>query len=72
MNKKDFLEQLNNENHYTISKYVLSYAKELGLDMDSFILLIYLLNKPNKMIFDYKKIIDDINFTEKELWNYFF
>ena len=67
MNKKDFLEQLNNENHYTISKYVLSYAKELGLDMDSFILLIYLLNKPNKMIFDYKKIIDDINFTEKEL-----
>ena len=63
------MNELNNENHYTVPKYVLSYAKELGLDMDSLILLIYFLNKPNKSIFDYKKIIEDINFTEKELLN---
>lgn len=63
------MNELNNENHYTVSRYVLSYAKELGLDMDSLILLIYFLNKPNKSIFDYKKIIKDINFTEKELLN---
>lgn len=67
MLKKDFLEQLNNENHYTIPKYVLAYAKELGLDMSSLILLIYFLNKPNKTIFDYRKIIEDLNFSEKEL-----
>lgn len=67
MLKKEFLEQINNENHYTVPRYVFSYAKELGLDMNSLILLIYLINKPNKMIFDYKKIIEDINFTEKEL-----
>lgn len=67
MLKKDLLEQLNNENHYTIPKYVLTYAKELGLDMNSLILLIYFLNKPNKMIFNYKKIIKDLNFSEKEL-----
>ncbi len=67
MLKKEFLEQINNENHYTVPRYVFSYAKELGLDMNSLILLIYLINKPNKMIFDYKKIIKDINFTEKEL-----
>lgn len=63
------MNELNNENHYTVPRYVLSCAKELGLDMDSLILLIYFLNKPNKSIFDYKKIIEDINFTEKELLN---
>lgn len=67
MNKSDFLEQLNNENHYTIPKYVLSYANDLGLNMNALILLIYLLNKPNKMIFDYKKIMDDLSFNETEL-----
>ena len=63
------MEQLNNENHYTVPKYVLTYSKELGLDMNSLILLIYFLNKPNKMIFDYKKIISELNFTERELLN---
>ena len=67
MLKKELLEQLNNENHYTVPKYVLTYAKDLGLDMNALILLIYFLNKPNKTIFDYKKIISDLNFTEKEL-----
>ena len=69
MLKKELMNELNNENHYAVPRYVLSYAKELGLDMDSLILLIYFLNKPNKSIFDYKKIIEDINFTEKELLN---
>ena len=69
MLKKELMEQLNNENHYTVPKYVLTYSKELGLDMNSLILLIYFLNKPNKMIFDYKKIISELNFTEKELLN---
>lgn len=67
MLKQQFLEQINNENHYTIPKYVLTYAKELGLDMNSLILLVYFLNKPNKMIFDYRKIVKDLNFSEKEL-----
>lgn len=67
MLKKEFMDQLNNENHYTVPKYALVYAKELGLDMNSLILLIYFLNKPNKTIFNYKKIIEDLNFTEKEL-----
>ncbi len=67
MLKQQFLEQINNENHYTIPKYVLTYAKELGLDMNSLILLVYFLNKPNKMIFDYRKIVKDLSFSEKEL-----
>ena len=67
MLKKEFLNQINNENHYTIPKYVFTYAKELELDMNSLILLIYFMNKPNKIIFDYKKIMEDLNFSEKEL-----
>ncbi len=67
MLKKCFLEQINNENHYTIPKYVLTYSKELGLDMNALILLVYFLNQKNKEIFDYKKIIDDLGFSEKEL-----
>ncbi len=69
MLKKDLMEQLNNENHYTVSRYVFTYAKELGLDMFSLILLIYFINKPNKTVFDYKRIISDLNFTEKELFD---
>lgn len=67
MLKKRFLELLNNENHYTIPKYVLTYSKELGLDVNTLILLIYFLNQKNKEIFNYKKIMKDLNFSEKEL-----
>ena len=67
MLKEEFMSQINNENHYTVPNYVFKYAKELNLDMNSLILLIYFINKPNKMIFDYKKIVKDLNFSEKEL-----
>ena len=55
MLKKELMNELNNENHYTVPRYVLSYAKELGLDMDSLILLIYYLfcmkkNTPVKIV----------------------
>lgn len=67
MLKQKFIEQINNENHYTIPKYVLTYAKDFDLDVYSLILLIYFLNQKNKEVFNYKKIIEDLNFTEKEL-----
>ena len=67
MLKSKLMEQLNNENHYTISKYVLVYAKKNKLDVNSLMLLIYFLNHKNKAIFNYKQIIDDLTFNEKEL-----
>ena len=67
MLKKSFMEQINNDNHYTVPKYILSYAKEFNLDMNSLILLIYLINQKNKDIFDYHKIVKDISLTDKEL-----
>ena len=66
LNEK-LLEQLNNDNNYTLPKYVLSYAKDLNLDINSFILLIYLLNGKNGSSFNYKNIMKDINLNEKEL-----
>lgn len=67
MLKDKLLEQLDNSNHYTIPKYVLSFAKELELDCTSLMLLIYFLNMKNKEIFNYENIIKDLNVTDKEL-----
>ena len=61
------MQQINNENHYTVPNYVLLFAKEASLDANSLILLIYFLNQKNKDIFNYKKILNDLSFTEKEL-----
>ena len=65
--KDKFMQQINNENHYTVPNYVLLFAKEASLDANSLILLIYFLNQKNKDIFNYKKILNDLSFTEKEL-----
>lgn len=67
MLKKRFLEQINNENHYTVPKYALIYSKELGLDINALILLIYLLNQRSKIVFDYKNIMETLNLTDREL-----
>lgn len=67
MLKDKFMQQINNENHYTVPNYVLLFAKETSLDANSLILLIYFLNQKNKDIFNYKKILNDLSFTEKEL-----
>ena len=67
MNKKSIYELINNENYLTVSMYVLRYAKKVGLDADSIILLIYLINGKNGTVFDYKKIMEDIAFSEENI-----
>lgn len=67
MFEKKIYEYLDNKNHYTVDKFVLRCSKELNLNANSLILLIYLLNQKDKDIFDYKKILDDLNFNETEL-----
>lgn len=67
MLKKKLLESIDNKNHYTVDKCVLRCAKQMKLDVNSLILLIYFINQKNKEIFDYKKILDDLSFSEKEL-----
>lgn len=67
MLKNKLLECIDNKNHYTVDKCVLRCAKNMNLDVNSLILLIYFINQKNKEIFDYKKILDDLCFSEKEL-----
>ena len=67
MLKKKLLESIDNKNHYTVDKCVLRCAKQMKLDVNSLILLIYFINQKNKEIFDYKKILEYLSFSEKEL-----
>ena len=69
MIKNKILELINNKDHYTIDKYILKYAKEFDLDINSFVLLIYCINQPDKEIFNYKKMMEDLGLTEEELMN---
>ena len=69
MKKDILLEQLRNENHYTIPKYLITNLKKFKLDLNSFIVLIYLLNHRNKDVFNYKVIMNTLNLTEKEVLN---
>lgn len=67
MFREKILELVNNENHFVVDKCVLKCAKQMKLNINSFILLIYFLNHKNKEIFDYKKILNDLDFSEQEL-----
>lgn len=67
MMKKQLLDLLRNDNRYTVDKCVLKYAKKLSLDANSLILLIYFLNMKESSVFNYKKILNDLDFKEKEL-----
>lgn len=67
MFREKILELVNNQNHFVIDKCVLKCAKQMKLNINSFILLIYFLNHKNKEIFDCKKILNDLDFSEQEL-----
>ena len=69
MFKTKLIEQLKNDNHYIIPKYLLKCQKKLNLDIDSFILLIYLLNIKNNDIFDYKDISKHTDLDKKQIFN---
>ncbi len=67
MVNKKLLELVDNKNHFTVDKCVLLCARKMKLDTDSLILLIYLLNGENNQLFNYKKILKELDFSEKEL-----
>lgn len=69
MINKKLLELVDNKNHFTVDKCVLKCARQMKLDTDSLVLLIYLLNGEDNQLFDYKKILKELDFNEKELLN---
>ncbi len=52
---------------YTIPEYLLNNYKSLGISSDEFIILIYLINKENPIICDYKLMSNNLNVSLKDL-----
>lgn len=67
MTEKKIKELLDNKNTFTIPKYLLNVVKTFELNLSDFILLIYLINQKNEIIFDYNKIKEETNLDDDSL-----
>ena len=54
-------------NHMIIPNYLVKYYKKFDLDINEFIMLIYFLNSNEKLIFDNKKISNDLFIEQNEV-----
>nr|DAX11917.1 MAG TPA: Putative primosome component [Caudoviricetes sp.] len=54
-------------NHMIIPNYLVKYYKKFDLDINEFIMLIYFLNSNEKLIFDNKKISNDLFMEQNEV-----
>ena len=68
MDKK--LIELYKSGHMVIPLYLLKNYKDLKLDLDEFIFLMYLYNKGDKELFDPGKISNDLNIPLKDVMKY--
>ena len=70
MDKK--LIELYKSGHMVIPLYLLKNYKDLKLDLDEFIFLMYLYNKGDKELFDPGKISNDLNIPLKDVMKYIY
>ncbi len=61
-----FLEQLKGTN-YIIPSYLIKYLKSLDLDINLFILLVFLINQEQNILYDYKKIAEHLYMDENDV-----
>lgn len=54
----------------TIPIYLLQKYKDLQINLDEFVFLMYLYNLGDKCLFDPNKFAEDLNFNSKEIMNY--
>ena len=67
MNKNVIEKLMLVNNHMIIPNYLVKYYKEFDLDINEFIMLIYFLNSNEKLIFDNKKISNDLFMEQNEV-----
>ena len=67
MNKNVIEKLMLVNNHMIIPNYLVKYYKKFDLDINEFIMLIYFLNSNEKLIFDNKKISNDLFMEQKEV-----
>ena len=54
-------------NHMIIPNYLVKYYKKFDLDINEFIMLVYFLNSNEKLVFDNKKISNDLFIEQNEV-----
>lgn len=67
MNKNIIEKLMLVNNHMIIPNYLVKYYKKFDLDINEFIMLIYFLNSNEKLIFDNKKISNDLFMEQNEV-----
>lgn len=67
MNKNVIEKLMLVNNHMIIPNYLVKYYKKFDLDINEFIMLIYFLNSNEKLIFDNKKISNDLFMKQNEV-----
>ena len=67
MNKNVIEKLMHVNNHMIIPNYLVKYYKKFDLDINEFIMLIYFLNSNEKLIFDNKKISNDLFMEQNEV-----
>ena len=67
MNKNVIEKLMLVNNHRIIPNYLVKYYKKFDLDINEFIMLIYFLNSNEKLIFDNKKISNDLFMEQNEV-----
>lgn len=67
MNKNVIEKLMLVNNHMIIPNYFVKYYKKFDLDINEFIMLIYFLNSNEKLIFDNKKISNDLFMEQNEV-----
>ena len=67
MNKNVIEKLMLVNNHMIIPNYLVKYYKKFDLDINEFIMLIYFINSNEKLIFDNKKISNDLFMEQNEV-----
>lgn len=67
MNKNVIEKLMLVNNHMIIPNYLVKYYKKFDLDINEFVMLIYFLNSNEKLIFDNKKISNDLFMEQNEV-----
>ena len=69
MNKNLIDELLRVNNNLIMPSYLIKYVSKLDINIDEFIMILYFLNRKEKLIFDVKKIADELYINQNDVLN---
>ena len=69
MNKNLIDELLRVNNNLIMPSYLIKYVSKLDINIDEFVMILYFLNRKEKLIFDVKKIADELYINQNDVLN---